>query len=295
MQAFPAGLVAVLAGPNGPEPARLLQLWQQRRQVFHRRYRLEIRFDLRLAREVYGYGLKDVAPILGYTPREYQKIEAGVEPLLDSARARILGAIHQAGQRRIDDLLRHRQALQAQQDRWSAPASVSELIALLAQREGGLAPLARRLRHATPLRGLTPVRLRAIIRGKETPAWCVLAQLGRTCGVEDLSRVYLDWLERFRAQLAQRCPSPLGVEMRLLVGEVAPSLRAWSLQVGFNYSVLIREFQRIDRDEPIRWYRIERILRTIGLPPNGERWREFRGLWATAATRRKKPYWKFNQ
>ena len=34
----------------------------------------------------------DVAPLLGYGPREYQKVEGGVEPLRDTARARILQA-----------------------------------------------------------------------------------------------------------------------------------------------------------------------------------------------------------
>jgi hypothetical protein len=52
--------------------------------------------------------------------------------------------------------------------------------------------------------------------------------------------------------------------------------------------VLVREFQRIDRDEPLRWFHLERILRAIGLPPEGERWREIRALWATADSRRKR-------
>ncbi len=112
MQAYPAGLVAVLAG-RSPEAARLLQSWQERRQVFHRRHRPEMRVDLRLARETYGFELKDVAPLLGYGPREYQKIEGGVEPLRYTARERILQAIHAASQKLVEELLALRLALQA--------------------------------------------------------------------------------------------------------------------------------------------------------------------------------------
>jgi transcriptional regulator with XRE-family HTH domain len=294
MQAYPAGLVAVLAGRNG-EAARLLQLWQERRRIFHRRHRPEMRIDLRLAREVYGLELKDVAALLGYTSREYQKIEGGVEPLLETGHERILKAIHQAGQRRIEELLRYRSTLQAQELAWQAPRSVSELIVLLARREGGLAPLARLLRQSPGLEGISSVRLRAVARGDDTPAWCLLAQIGRTCGVEDLSIAHHDWAERFRAQLHRHCESPLGIELRLLIAEVAPSLRAFSPHLGFNYSVLTREFQRIDRDEPIKWFHIERILRAAGLPQDGSRWREIRALWSTAAARKKKTYNTFNQ
>lgn len=285
MQAYPAGLVALIVGRNG-EMTQLLELWQKRRRVFHKRHRPEMRIDLRLAREMYGFELKDIAPQLGYTPREYQKIEGGVEPLLDSARQRILGAIHRAGQQRVDDLLAHRRAVQAESLLWRAPRSVSELISLLARREGGLAPLVRLLRQTPGLEGASTVRLRAILRGDETPAWCLLAQIGRAAGVEDLTIAHHDWADRYRAHLAERCASPLGIELRLLIAEVAPSLRAFSPRLGFNYSVLTREFQRIDRDEPIRWFHVERILRAAGLPPDSDRWRELRALWSTAGARR---------
>ncbi len=292
MQAYPAGLVAALAGRDGA--AALLELWQERRRVFHRRHRPEMRVDLRLARELYGFELRDVAPLLGYTPREYQKVEGGVEPLLDSARERILKAIHQAGQRRVDDLLQRRRARHAEGLLWRAPRSVTELIVLLARREGGLAPLARLLRQTPGLEGVSTVRLRAIQRGDETPAWCVLARIGRAGDVEDLSIAHHDWADRYRAELHGRCPSPLGVELRLLIAEVAPSLRAFSPRLGFNYSVLTREFQRIDRDEPIRWFHVERILVAAGLLADGERWREIRALWSTAGSRKKKPQSAFN-
>jgi transcriptional regulator with XRE-family HTH domain len=293
MQAYPAGLAAVLAG-RSPEASRLLELWQERRQVFHRRHRPEMRIDLRLARETYGFELKDVAPLLGYATREYQKIEGGVEPLRDTARARILQAVHAAGQKRIEDLLAQRRARQAAGLAWRAPRSVAELITLLARREGGLAPLVRLLRRTQGLEGLSTVRLRGIVRGDETPPWCLLHLIGQACGVEDLSIAHHDWAERYRAALAEWCPSPLGVELRVLVAEVAASLRAFSPRLGFNYSVLTREFQRIDRDEPIKWFHVERILRAAGLPPDGDRWREVRALWSTADSRRKKPGNTFN-
>src|SRR4029077_13774131 len=81
-QAHPAGLAAFLGGGT-PEEPRLLQLWQQRRRQFHRRHRPETRIDLRLARELYGFELPDMEPVLGYSNLEYQKIERGVSPLLD--------------------------------------------------------------------------------------------------------------------------------------------------------------------------------------------------------------------
>jgi len=293
MQAYPAGLVAVLAG-RSPDAARLLELWQERRQVFHRRHRPEMRVDLRLARETYGFELKDVAPLLGYGPREYQKIEGGVEPLRDTARERIFQAIHVAGQKRIEELLAHRRALQAAELAWRAPRSVAELLTLLARREGGLAPLVRLLRRTPGLDGLSTVRLRAIVRGDETPPWCLLYRIGQACTVEDLTIAHHDWAERYRVALDTWCPSPLGVELRVLIAEVATSLRAFSPRLGFNYSVLTREFQRIDRDEPIKWFHIERILHAAGIPADSERWREVRALWSTADSRRKKPAGTFN-
>jgi len=293
MQAYPAGLVAVLAG-RSPEAAGLLDLWKERRQIFHRRHRPEMRVDLRLARETYGFELKDVAPLMGYSAREYQKIEGGIEPLRDTARERIIQAIQAAGQRRVEDLLAHRRALQAAEMAWRAPRSVAELITLLARREGGLAPLVRLLRRAPGLNGLSTVRLRGIVRGDETPPWCLLFAIGTAGGVEDLTIAHHDWAERYRISLDTWCASPLGVELRVLIAEVAPSLRAFSPRLGFNYSVLTREFQRIDRDDPLKWFHVERILRAVGVPPDCERWREVRALWSTAEARRKKPTNTFN-
>ncbi len=73
-QAYPAGLAALLA-PGAAERAALLAAWRERRTQFHRRHRPETRFDLRLARELYGFEPRDMEPILGYSSLEYQKIE----------------------------------------------------------------------------------------------------------------------------------------------------------------------------------------------------------------------------
>jgi transcriptional regulator with XRE-family HTH domain len=284
-QAYPAGLAAVLIETDS-ERARVLGWWQERRRQFHRRHRPETRTELRLAREQYGLEAADMERVLGYSRLEYQKIERGVVPLLDSARDRILQAIHHAGQQRVEALLQHRRDREAERAAWQAPPSVAGLIVLLARREGGLIPLSRCLRKAG-LKGLWIGRLRAIARGLETPPWLVLERIGKACGVVEMAEVYHDWTARYRARLHAECASPLGVELRLLVAEVAPTLRAFSSRLGFNYSVLVRDLQRIDHDYPIKWFHVERLLRAAGLPPDDMRWLEVRALWSTASDRRK--------
>jgi transcriptional regulator with XRE-family HTH domain len=284
-QAHPAGLVAFLAGGT-PEEARLLQLWQQRRRQFHRRHRPETRIDHRLARELYGFELPDMEPVLGYSNLEYQKIERGVSPLLDSACDRILQAIHQAGQARVQTLLKKRQAVEAERGNWQSPPNVVELFSRLARREGGLVPLARLLNGAG-VKGTSPARLRQIVQGKEVPAWFFIEQVGKQCGVGDLDDVRQDWHERFRAQLQRGQRSPLGVELRVLMAEVATTMRAFSPRLGFNYSVLVRDMQRIDRDQPVKWFHVERIMKARGLSGNDELWREIRAWWYTASERRR--------
>jgi transcriptional regulator with XRE-family HTH domain len=285
-QAYPAGLAALLT-PDPAEQARLLKLWQERRRQFHRRHRPEMHVDLRLARELYGFDLREMEPILGYTSQEYQRIERGVTSMQDTAYARILEAIHRAGRRRVENLLQQRSAREAERAAWRSPTSVADLITRLAKREGGLIPLARLVRKAG-LKGLWTDRLRAIAKGQEIPSWPVLEQIGKACGVSDLSEVRHDWITRYRAQLQKQLSSPLGVELRLLIAEVAATLRAFSPRLGFNYSVLVRDLQRIDRDEPIKWYHVERVLRAVGVAVEGERWREIRALWYTAAERKRK-------
>jgi transcriptional regulator with XRE-family HTH domain len=284
-QAYPAGLVAVLVqAPK--EREHIVSLWLERRRQFHRRHRPETRTELRLARELYGFESAQMEAILGYSRLEYQKIERGVVPLLDTARERILQAIHQAGQSRIDALLQHRRDCQLRREAWRAPPSVAALIELLAKREGGLIPLSRCFRKAG-LRGLWIGRLRGIARGMETPSWWVLERIGGACGVNEMAEVYHDWTARYRAQLHRACDSPLGVELRLLIAEVAPTLRVFSKRLGFNYSVLVRDLQRIDHDDPVKWFHVERLLRATGLPTDDMRWVEIRALWSTASDRRK--------
>jgi transcriptional regulator with XRE-family HTH domain len=286
-QAYPAGLVAVLTDDLA-ERARLLDLWQQRRAQFHRRRRPETRVELRLVREQYGFALGEMEALLGYTSLEYQKIERGVSPLLDSARKRIVQALHAAGQRRVAALLEQRRAQAACRAAWKAPATVEALITSLADREGGLLPLARLLKHAG-LRGLWIGRLRSLLHCCDLPAWPVLEQLALACGVEHLVEVREDWAARYRAQTQERFASPLAVELRCLIAEKANTLRDLSPKLGFNYSVLVREFQRIDRDEPLRWFHVERLLRVLGLPPDCERWKQIRALWSTVRDRNKPP------
>ena len=107
-------------------------------------------------------------------------------------------------------------------------------------------------------------------------------------GVQDLQELRRDWRDRYRQQLAMDCPSPLGIDLRLLIAEVAPTLRAFSPRLGFNYSVLVRDLQRIDRDEPVRWFHVERILSSLGVTSDSERWREIHALWYTAEERRRR-------
>jgi len=282
-KAYPAALVAVLTD-DAAEQNRLLLRWQERRRQFHRRHRPETRTDLRLARELYGFAPQEMQPVLGYSNAEYQRIERGVTPLLETAVTRILEAIHQAGQGRVATLLQQRNKRAAERSAWQAPPSVATMITLLARREGGLIPLTRYLREAG-LKGLWTGRLRAIARGEEVPAWKMLEQIGRSCGAIDLTEARRDWSKRYRAWLLAYFSSPLAVELRLLIAEVAATLRAFSPRLGFNYSVLIRDLQRIDTDKPLKWFHIERILRAAGLPPEDERWKEIHALWYTAGER----------
>ena len=284
-QAYPAGLAALL-DCSEKERATLLADWQQRRTQFHRRHRPETLIDLRLARELYGFGPREMEPILGYSSLEYQKIERGVQPMTETARQRILHAIHAAGQQRVESLLQRRSQCEAERVAWQRPPSVQALIALLARREGGFIPLARQLKRLG-LKGLWAARLRAVSRGEEVPPWRLLERIARACEVVDWVDVYEDWQERYREQLRKHYPSPLGVELRLLIGEVADSLREFSPRLGFNYSVLVRDMQKIDRDEAVKWFHVERIVRAAGLPADDARWREIHALWYTASDRRK--------
>jgi transcriptional regulator with XRE-family HTH domain len=285
-QAYPAGLASILADSPAVRQ-RLLDCWQERRRQFHRRHRPEMRTDLRLTRELYGFSVQDMEPILGYTNLEYQKIERGVSPLQETGRKRILDAIHQAGQRRIETLQRHRQAREMARLAWRSPASVRDLISLLAKREGGLIPLMRLLKRAG-LKGLWAGRLRAVALGLEIPPWRLLERIGLACGVPDLSQARHDWLDQYRARLHARHLSPLGVEVRLLIAEAASTLRELGARLGFNYSVLVRDLQRLDRDEPLKWFHVERILQAVGLPKQDMRWQEIHALWYTAGERQKK-------
>jgi hypothetical protein len=203
---------------------------------------------------------------------------------LETALARIVQAIHEAGQRRVAALLQRQSRRVEERSAWQAPPSIAAMITLLARREGGVIPLTRHLKKAG-LKGLWARRLRAIARGQEVPAWKLLEQIGRTCEVKDMTEAARDWSKRYRTQLQAQLRSPLAVELRLLIAEVAANLRTFSSKLEFNYSVLIRDLQRIDIDGPVKWFHIERILRAAGLAAADERWREIHALWYTAEER----------
>ena len=177
-------------------------------------------------------------------------------------------------------LLQERDASLAARDAWRTPATVAGMIRLLAEREGGLIPLMRFLKRAG-LKGFWTGRLRAMVQEHEVPPWHVLQQLAAVCGVTEIIEVQQDWEERYREQLEKEFGSPLGVELRLLIAESAATLREFSPRLGFNYSVLIRDLQRIDRDAPVKWFHVERILRAARLPADSERWREIHMFWYT--------------
>jgi transcriptional regulator with XRE-family HTH domain len=286
VRAYPAGLAAVLAD-EGDEP-RLLELWRRRRAQFVRRRRPETRGDLRLLREMYGLTLDDVPDVLGYTSLEYQRIERGVEALSETAGQRIQEAFERAGRERVAALLARRQARLRDSSAWQTPASAADMVSLLARREGGLAPLARQLRRAG-CRGVSVPRLRAVARGVDLPAWCWLQQVARLMKVGDVSRMREDWEARYRQRLQASNISALAIELRILLADVANSVREFSHRLPFNYSVLVRDLGRIDRGAPIAWFHVERLLSAAGLGTHHERWQEIRILWCTAENQIRRP------
>ncbi len=286
MQAFPAGLVALLT-TDAAEQARLLELWCARRRLFQCRHRPEHRVDIRLAREQYGFEIAQTAKFLGYTNLEYQKIERGIEAVLDTAKSRIIDAIHQAGKKRVQDLLNYRSERELARQAWKHPSSIRELIEFLCQREGGLLPLVRCLK----LPGLKESwlrRLRAIARGEETPTWPQIQEIARAGEVIDLSQTRRDWAIRYRAWLTSKGHPPLAIELRLLIAEVSPSLREFNSRLTIGYHNLIRDMQRINELQPLKWSHVERLLTAAGLPPDCDRWRKINILWQPHQPRRKK-------
>jgi transcriptional regulator with XRE-family HTH domain len=278
-RAYPAGLTALLARDDD-DKQRLLDLWERRRKQFHRRHRPETRIDLRLARELYGFEHKDMEAILAYTPMEYQKIERGVGPLSEAARLRILEAVHRAGQRRVELLLKSRDLRNAERDAWRSPPTLQAMVALLANREGGFIPLMRFLRQAR-VTSFWPGRLRSIAQGLEVPPWPLVNRIGSACGVPDLGTVLDDWRDQYRTRLQDTGCSPLGTEVRLLIAEVATTAREFSKRLGLNPSVLVRDLQRLDRGKPVKWFHVERILSAAEVVPHDRRWEQIHAWWYT--------------
>jgi hypothetical protein len=139
------------------------------------------------------------------------------------------------------------------------------------------------------VKGIWAGRLRAIATGEEVPAWPLLQEVARTCGIADSSEVLLDWREQYRSKAQTECASLLGVEIRLLIAEVALTARAFSEGLAFSYSVLVRRLQQLSRDDSVQWHQVEEIMSHAGLLPNDRRWQEIRALWSTTSDRRKNP------
>ena len=278
MQAFPAGLAALLTS-DAAEQSRLLELWCDHRRHFHCRRRPETRVDIRLARELYGFEIPQTANFLGYTNLEFQKVERGIEHILDSAKERIIAAIHQAGKLRLQELFQYQRDCETARQAWKNPSTVCELIERLAQREGGVLPLARRLRLAGLDKTWTR-RLHAIAQGREVPTWPELKQIARVGEVSELSQTKRDWTNRYRAWLVSKGHPPLATELRLLIAEVTPTLREFCSRMPFGYAVMIRDLNRIEQQQPLRWFHVERILKAAGLPPASDRWQKIETLWA---------------
>ena len=237
-----------------------------------------MQLDLRLQREFFGFDVNDAARILGYTSLEYQKIERGIEQLSDSARSRIIEALAEAGYKKVAEIFERRSQRDSKRVAWKSPSSVSGMIRLLAVREGGLVPLSRKLRDSE-LAGISPPRLRSYLQEEETPSWSLLHGIAESCGVKNLGEVHINWIHRYREQLKQKSDSALAVELRLLIAEVAPTLRAFAKRLPFNYSVLLRDLYRVEAKDPIKWPHVERLLRAAGLPSSSERWRVILRLW----------------
>jgi transcriptional regulator with XRE-family HTH domain len=309
-QAFPAGLIALLTdtdrlrvpvslevdddeGGSGDVAVsaqadylqsevatELRELWELRRIRFHLRHRPEMQLDLRLQREFFGFDVGQAAAILGYASLEYQKVERGIEPITPSGRERIMSALAAAGQDKIDAVFARRDARDIKRNAWKTPANVTDMIKALAKREGGIVPLSRVLKKAE-LYGVSPPRLRSYLIGEETPTWFLLQQIADECTISKLQVVHIDWIHRFREQLQSKNDSLLAIELRLLMAEVAPTIREFSKRLPFNYSVLLRDLYKVERKQSFKWFHIERILRAAGLPENSERWRVIHRLWLT--------------
>lgn len=282
--AYPEGLSAVLSDDKD-ERAQLVKRWEERRARFLRRHRPETWVELRLRREAFGFGIRDMEAILGYSPLEFQRIERGVTRLAPAAQARVLAALERAGEQRVSQLLSRRQAEKLRRDGWRAPQSVAEMVGLLIEREGGLVPLARSLKRAGVF-GIWPGRLKAIAAGREVPPWPIVERIGRASGVLDLTATRGNWHAVYRRQLEAGGIAPLGVEVRLVIGESATSARALSSRLRVSYPVLTRDLQRIDRGKSVRWEAIERILVAAQANPASPSWERIEAWWLSTARRR---------
>ena len=110
-----------------------------------------------------------------------------------------------------------------------------------------------------------------------------LNQIAKACGIPHLTDVRRDWRKQYRTRLRSRYDRHLPVELRTLIGEVAPSVRIFNQRLQISYSMLLRDLRRIDLGMPVRWSQVERILEAAELPAHCDRWTTIHGLWKTAA------------
>ena len=230
-----------------------------------------------LARRLYGFEHRDMEAILAYTPVEYQKIERGVGPLSDAGRARILEAVHRAGQRRVETLLKARDQRDLEREAgasrrrcrpwspcWPPVKEVHSPDTISAPCQG-YQLLARPAAVDRPGTGSAPL----------APGY----KIGLVCGVPDLSTVLDDWREQYRRRLQVAGCSPPWPEVRLLIAEVATTARAFSRRLGLNPSVLVRDLQRLDKGKGVKWFHVERILTAAGVAPHERRWEQIHAWW----------------
>ncbi|MSR53250.1 MAG: XRE family transcriptional regulator [Gemmataceae bacterium] len=282
--AYPAGIAAILTD-SPEERADLVRRWSARRARFLQRHRPETWVKLRLRREAYGFEITEMEPILGYSSLEFQRIERGVMRLSALAQARVLAALEQAGEDRLAALIAVRRAEVARREGWHEPTSISEMVSLLVEREGGLVPFTRYLKKVG-VNGIWPGRVKAIVAGTDIPPWPIVERIGKACGVKDFTAVRADWQGRYRNRLEELGLAPLGVEVRLLIAEVATSARAISPKLGVSYPVLTRDLKRIDAGKPVRWRAVERILKATGVDPAGPSWERIEAWWHGSSRRK---------
>ena len=106
-----------------------------------------------------------------------------------------------------------------------------------------------------------------------------MERIGLACSVEDLNSVQSDWRDQYRTRLEGNGCSPLAIEVRLLIAEVATTAREFSGRLGVSPSVLVRDLQRLDRGKAVKWFHVERILSAAQVVEHDRRWARIHAWW----------------